>query len=271
MCSDTCTTFKLVCLFGVAVLAITAVSFMHPIPQDPAYHNFVDQRTLYGIPNFWNVASNVPFVIAGLLGILLLAGRQPVAGGLPELRPVYMVFFAGVFLTGFGSGYYHLDPSNETLVWDRLPMTLAFMAFLSMIVGEYLSLGIARMLLWPLLVVGILSIVYWHVTESAGHGDLRPYALVQFLPMVLIPLILLMFRPRLTGSSFLWAMIAFYVVSKITEYYDAPIYSAIEVMSGHSIKHIAAAIGTLFIYIALRQRRPVTSDSCITSDGAEHE
>ena len=254
-------TFKLVCIFAVAILAIVAVSFMHPIPQDSAYHDFIDQRTLYGIPNFWNVASNVPFVIAGLLGLLLLTGKQPVAGGLPELRPAYLVFFAGVFLTGFGSAYYHLAPSNASLVWDRLPMTLAFMAFFSMIIGEYLSPGPGRALLWPLLVVGVLSIVYWHITESEGRGDLRPYALVQFLPMVLIPMILLMFRSRLDGSMLLWSMIVAYLVSKIAEHYDAELYAATGTLGGHAIKHIAAAVGTLFIYIALRRRRPVDNSS----------
>jgi hypothetical protein len=260
--SDACgMTFKLVCISGFALLAIAVVSFVPPVPQDPVYHDFVDQRTLYGIPNFWNVASSVTFVIAGLLGLLLLIGRQPVTGGLPELRPAYLVFFTGVLLTGFGSAYYHLAPSNAALVWDRLPMTLAFMAFFSMIVGEYLSPGLGRALLWPLLVVGILSIVYWHITERAGRGDLRPYALVQFLPMVLIPMILLLFRSRLNGSIFLWAMIAAYVVSKITEYYDAEIYAALGVLSGHTIKHIVAAVGVLFIYLALRRRRPIGNDS----------
>ncbi|MDX2457699.1 MAG: ceramidase domain-containing protein [Gammaproteobacteria bacterium] len=254
-------TLRLAGILGLAVLVIGVVLFIPPIPQDPAYHGFVDQRTFYGIPNFWNVVSNLPFVIAGLLGLLLLTSRQPVTGGLPAQWPAYLVFFAGVFLTGFGSAYYHLDPTNETLVWDRLPMTLAFMAFFSMIVGEYLSPGVGRALLWPLLLVGVLSIVYWHITESAGHGDLRPYALVQFLPVVLIPMILLMFRSRLNGSIFLWAMIAAYVISKITEYYDAGIYAAIGTLSGHSIKHIVAAVGTLFIYLALRRRRQVGNDS----------
>lgn len=248
-------TLKLFCILGVALLVIAAVAWMPPVPQDPAYHDFADQRTLYGIPNYWNVVSNLAFVIAALPGLLLLAGKLPLAGGLPELRPVYLVFFVGVLLTGFGSAYYHLDPTNASLVWDRLPMTLAFMAFFSMIVGEYLSPGPGRALLWPLLVVGILSIVYWHLTESGGRGDLRPYALVQFLPMVLIPMILLMFRSRLNGSIFLWAMIAAYVISKLTEHYDAELYAAIGTVSGHTIKHIAAAVGTLFIYIALRRRR----------------
>ena len=254
-------TFKLVCISGFALLAIAVVLFMPPIPQDPAYHDFVDQRTLHGIPNFWNVVSNVPLVVTGLFGLLLLIGRQPVAGGLPELRSAYLVFFTGVLLTGIGSAFYHLAPSNAALVWDRLPMTLAFMAFFSMIVGEYLSPGVGRALLWPLLVVGILSIVYWHITESAGRGDLRPYALVQFLPMALIPMIMLLFRSRLDGSVFLWTMIAAYVVSKITEYYDAEIYAVLGILSGHAIKHIVAAVGALFIYLALRRRRPVDRDS----------
>jgi Ceramidase len=250
-------TFKLAGLFIFGMLAIVVVAFMQPIPQDLAYHNFVDQRELFGVPNFWNVASNVPFVIAGLLGLLLLVKQQPLVGGLTELLPAYQVFFAGVLLTGFGSAYYHLDPSNASLVWDRLPMTLAFMAFFAMIVGEYLAPGVGRALLWPLLLVGVLSIVYWHMTERAGHGDLRPYALVQFLPMVLIPLILLMFRSRLNGSIFIWGMIAAYVVSKIAEYYDAQIFASLGMLSGHSIKHIVAAVGTLFICIALLRRRPV--------------
>ncbi len=247
---------RLIAIFAFCVLAIVAVAFMHPIPQDPAYHVFADNRTLLGIPNFWNVVSNLPFVIVGLPGLTLLLGRSVPAGGLPELRPAYLVFFTGVFLTGFGSGYYHVDPSNETLVWDRLPMTLAFMAFFSIIIGEYLSTGAARLALWPLVVIGILTIAYWHVTESAGRGDLRPYALVQFLPMVVIPMILLLFRSRLDGSGYLWAMIAFYVGSKLAEHYDAQLFTALGVMSGHSVKHILAAIGTLFIFSALRRRRP---------------
>ena len=189
-------TFKLAGILGIAMLVVIVSLFLPPIPQDPAYHDFIDQRTLYGVPNFWNVASNVPFVIAGLLGLLLLAGRRPVPGGLPELRTAARVFFTGVLLTGFGSAYYHLEPSNASLFWDRLPMTLSFMAFFAMIIGENLSPGLGRALLWPLLAVGVLSVVYWHITERAGHGDLRPYGLVQFLPMVLIPVILLTFRSR---------------------------------------------------------------------------
>lgn len=136
-------------------------------------------------------------------------------------------------------------------------MTWAFMAFFCMIIGEHLSPGLGRKLLWPLLLAGVLSIVYWHVTESAGQGDLRPYALVQFLLMLLVPLILLMFGSRLDGTVYLWGMLAAYVVSRLAEYYDAEIYAITGFVSGHSLKHIIAAGGSLFIYLALRQRRTV--------------
>ncbi len=253
--------YKLAGLIVISIVAITVALLLPPIPQDPAYHEFVDQRTLYGLPNFWNVVSNLPFVIAGLLGLLLLDRQSPVEGGLPELYPAYRVFFIGVLLTGFGSAWYHLAPTNASLVWDRLPMTLAFMAFFSMVIGEHLSAGLGRRLLWALLFAGVLSIVYWHITESAGRGDLRPYGLVQFLPMLLVPVILLMFRSRLDGTVYLWGMVVAYVVSKLAEYYDAEIYAVTGFLSGHSIKHIIAAAGTLFIYLALRNRQTLNSNS----------
>jgi len=253
--------YKLAGLIVISIVAVTVALLLPPVPQDPAYHEFVDQRTLYGLANFWNVVSNLPFVIAGLLGLLLLNRQSPVKGGLPELYPAYRVFFIGVLLTGFGSAWYHLAPTNESLVWDRLPMTLAFMAFFSMVIGEHLSPGLGRRLLWALLFAGVLSIVYWHITESAGRGDLRPYGLVQFLPMLLVPVILLMFRSRLDGAVYLWGMVVAYVVSKLAEYYDAGIYAVTGFLSGHSIKHIVAAGGTLFIYLALRNRQTVNSKS----------
>ena len=240
----------------LAVFVIVATLLVPPVAQDPAYHEFADRRMLYGIPDFWNVVSNAPFMITGVWGLTLLLRRRD-AGVLPELRQAYLVFFSGVLLTAFGSAWYHLDPANETLFWDRLPMTLAFMAFFSIVVGEHLSPGAGRRMLWPLVGAGILAIVYWYIGETRGRGDLRPYALVQFLPMLLIPLILLGYRSRLGGAGYLWAMLAAYLFSKFAEYLDAELYSGLGVISGHSLKHIAAALGTGFICLAVYRRRPL--------------
>src|SRR5258708_1963065 len=103
-------------------------------PQDSRYHNFADQRHLLGIPNFWNVISNAPFLVVGVLGLWALLFGRP-TGILPELKAGYVAFFLGTALVAFGSSYYHLRPDNETLFWDRLPMTIAFMSFFAVVIA----------------------------------------------------------------------------------------------------------------------------------------
>ncbi len=208
------------------------------------------------MPNGWDVLSNLPFLLVGLLGLFSLCrGRAP--GCLSALRPAYICFFAGTALVGLGSAYYHLAPTNETLVWDRLPMTVAFMAFFSIVVGEHLGANKGARLLVPLLIVGGLSVVYWALTERAGHGDLRPYIFVQFVPLLLVPVILLLFPSALSGSGYFWGVLAAYGVAKALEHWDVPIFHALGGLSGHTLKHLAAALGTFFVWLAVTRRRPV--------------
>ncbi len=244
---------RLKILLAIIVVAITIVFSLDPIAQEPAYHNFADQRRILNIANFYNVLSSLPFVIVGIMGMRLVVLDQ-VTGGLAELWAVYLTFFVGVFLTGFGSAYYHLQPDNQTLLWDRLPMTVAFMALLCAIIGEYISTQLARKLFVPLLILGMASVVYWQVTELNGHGDLRAYVLVQFLPVLLILLILCMFASRLNGNKYIWGLIGAYAASKLLELLDNPLYSAFGLLSGHSLKHLVAAFGTLIFYWALQRR-----------------
>jgi hypothetical protein len=245
---------RLKIMLAIIVAAIIAIFNIEPIAQDPSYHNFADQRRIVGVANFLNVLSNLPFVIIGIMGIRLVASHKA-TGGLAELQAIYVTFFVGVFLTGFGSAYYHYQPGNQTLLWDRLPMTIAFMALFSAVVGEYISTRLAWKLFIPLLILGIASVVYWHVTELNGHGDLRAYALVQFLPVLLIPLILWLFDSELNGDKYIWGIIGAYAVSKLMELFDAGLYGIFGLLSGHSLKHLLAAFGALIFYWALRERR----------------
>jgi hypothetical protein len=242
---------KLIVLF-ITLVALIATFFVPPILQNPDYHNFVDQRMLLGIPNFWNVISNLPFVLLGLMGLAYLR-RGPMPGGLPELRIVYLTFFAGVLLVGFGSGYYHMAPDNQSLVWDRLPMTISFMTFFCSVVGENINIRAARLMLLPLLLFGMASVLYWYISELNGAGDLRPYFVVQFLPAILIPVILLLFRSRLDKSKYIWALVASYVIAKIVETLDVQIYSLTGFISGHTLKHLIAALGIYFFLLALKK------------------
>ncbi len=230
----------------ICIVAFTALFFVEPMAQDLAYHKFADSKEFFGVANFWNVISNLPFLIVGLMGLVQLKHLNII----PEMGVAYWLLFFAVALVAFGSGYYHLNPNNHTLVWDRLPMTIAFMSLFAVIISEFVNQQRGSLLLFPLLLVGVLSVLYWLLTESQGVGDLRFYALVQFLPIILIPLILLTYRSQFTKVSAYWWLLLAYVVAKLLEHFDEPIYQLFnQQMSGHAIKHVAAALG---MYVLLR-------------------
>lgn len=238
-------------LAAVALAMVAALAAHGPIPQDPAYHHFADTRTLLGIPNFWNVASNLPFLLVGIAGVRWVLRAMPDLP--PALQPAYLVLFLGVALVGLGSAWYHLHPSNDALLWDRLPMTLAFTALFAIILGEHVAPRLGPRLLWPMLVAGVASVLYWHATERAGLGDLRPYAVVQFLPVLLIPMILVLY-PR-PGAAGLWLALGAYLVAKVLEQFDAQVFAALAgTISGHSLKHAVAALGMWALLVGLRRR-----------------
>ena len=237
------------------VAAIGTIFFLTtPVAQDPAYHQFADGRTLLGIDNFCNVMSNLPFLIVGLWGILHIFCHGH-ATCLPGLQLAYIVFFSGILLTAFGSGYYHLDPSNDPLVWDRLPMTIGFAGLFSIILGEFVTARIGRAVLIPLLFIGIASVEYWAYTEAQGMGDLRPYAVVQFLPMLLIPVILLLCKAKIGAAKYYWVMLLFYVLAKLFEFFDEQLFALGGIISGHSLKHLFAAMAPATVLYALLARR----------------
>lgn len=248
--------YKVKLLIGFAVAAVVGTFLLAPsIPQDPSYHQFADRNSRLGIPNFGDVTSNLPFLLVGWAGIrALYRGELAIQ---PELRSGYLAFFIGVALLGPGSMYYHLSPDNATLVWDRLPMTIAFMAMFAFVIAEYLSVPAGRALLWPLLVIGVVSVFYWHFSELQGRGDLRLYALVQFLPLVLIPAIMLLFRPAFSDVAYLWAMLGAYLLAKVAELLDKPIFQVFP-LSGHSIKHLVAAWGVYWFLLGLRRRSRIS-------------
>ena len=238
----------------VGLAAVIAVSSFPAIPQDPGYHHFADDRTLFGLPNFWNVVSNLPFFFVGIFGFIKYFRNEIPGAGVP-----YIVFCAGVFLVGAGSAYYHHAPSPQTLLWDRLPMTLAFMAMFSMVVSDRISDRLGAKLLWPLVLLGVASVSYWYWTETQGLGDLRPYVVVQFLPMILIPLMLLIYPGKAMTSSCLWGTLAAYALAKAAEYFDLEIFEIVGFWSGHTFKHLLAALAVLWVILSFRSTVSVST------------
>lgn len=241
----------------LSLVVVVGFVLTAPIPQDPGYHSFSDTVMRWATPNALNVWSNLPFLIVGIMGIWALSGkRRRDVAILDSNYWAYVMLFFGAALVGVGSSYYHLAPSNQALVWDRLPMTLAFMAFFSIIISETVSETWGRRLLIPLLIVGVSSVAYWWFTENRGAGDLRFYAVVQFYPILSIPIMLFCFRTRFSHVSAYWWLLATYAAAKVFETFDAQIHAALGVISGHSIKHVLPAIGLYVLIRSFRKRSP---------------
>ncbi len=247
-------------LFTVTLLLFSSLFFIPRIPQPLGYHNFADRRPWLGIPSFGNVVSNLPFAIFGVIGLLFL--RTPTAkqnfADLRERWP-YVFFFLGLLFTAFGSGYYHFSPNNATLLWDRLPMTVAFMGFIASLITERISVTAGLYTLAPLLLLGAATPVQWYVSELHGHGDLRFYAAVQLSAVLILLLCVFLFPARYTRGSDLAVVAAFYVLAKILETFDKQIFSIAHIVSGHTLKHLAASLSGYWILRMLRLRRPLGS------------
>lgn len=251
---------RLLVLAAVSAVAAFAVFSRPAIPQDPGYHAFADVRTLLGVPNLHNVLSNLPFLIVGLLGLAEVARRVRVNKGSVSERGAWTALFLGVALTAFGSAYYHWAPDNHTLLWDRLPMTLGFMGFFAGVIGERISQKAYVFLLWPMIGIGVASVLYWYATENHGIGDLRAYIMVQFFPLLTIPLIMALYKPRFSHSKLILGALAGYAAAKGVEVYDSAIYGATGgLVGGHALKHLLAACACWLLYHMFKTRQPLAT------------
>jgi hypothetical protein len=246
---------------GVVALAIMFIA-IGPAQQSLRYHQFKDDRTFLGVPNALNVLSNIPFLLVGLCGLwYLLFGRGSQPGWAwcePAERWAFVLMFLGVFLTGFGSTYYHLQPDNPRLVWDRLPMTFGFMGLIAAMLAERISTRLAGWLLVPLALIGIGSVLQWHWTEEYGRGDMRLYIFVQGYALFFVLVTPLLFRPRYTRTVDWYIGLGWYILAKACESLDGSIYRATgEIISGHTMKHLLGAVSTYWLLRMLMLRRPL--------------
>ncbi len=241
-------------IVGLAAVAFAAAFLLPAMPQPPAYHDFADARTMLGVRNFLDVTSNGAFLLVGVAGVVV-AFRPSTRLVTGAERVLYAVFFAGMVLTAAGSAYYHLAPDNETLFWDRLPMTISFMALVAAQVAERISLRAGAILLAPMLLVGVGSVVYWRETERAGVGNVTPYGILQAFS-VIVMLLMAMLPSRYTRANDVYKVFAAYVAAKALESLDWQVMDVAGV-SGHTLKHLAAALAGYFVLRMIALRSPV--------------
>jgi len=254
--------FHIRIMLGIALACAIVLIFLPAIPQPPEFHKFADMRKFLGIPNFFDVISNILFMAACLYGLkLLFDPRDGVERAKFEFGSeviAYAVFFIAAGLTCVGSIWYHLWPSNFTLVWDRLPMTLLFSSFLVIVISERLHRKGGLILLAPLIAIGIFSIWQWYQSELAGHGDLRLYLAVQFMPFLLVLYMLFFLPSRYSRSSRFGWILLIYALAKAAELFDHQVFDLTQQwVSGHTIKHILAALAVFALAEMLRCRIPI--------------
>ncbi|MGZ8267238.1 MAG: ceramidase domain-containing protein [Burkholderiales bacterium] len=240
----------LIALLVIPLALLMAVA--GPIAQDPNYHILADGRALLGVPNFANVASNLAFLLVGALG-LRLATTSRSDGAWRS----WTLFINGITLVAPGSAYYHWTPDHQTLAWDRLPMAIAFMALFSALVTEHLRPQWERVLLPASIAIGIASVGWWQYAN-----DLRLYAWVQFGPLLAIVFLLVVYRSRYPHRAYVAYGLVFYALAKIAEVADGAVFEWTSgALSGHTLKHLLAALSALAIYVMLARRQPPINGS----------
>lgn len=261
----------------LSVGIVLAAAIVPPIPQPAEYHQFADQRIYFGISNFFNVASNVIFLLVGLAGLVFLlrvhgsdAGSNASKAFIkPSERWPYLVLFSSVTMACIGSIYYHLAPDNDRLVWDRLPIAMGVMALLAATLNERIDPRAGVRLLPLLIAIGAGSVMHWNWSEQRGAGNLNFYIVVQFYSLLVVILLGIFFPSRYTRGTDIYMALALYGLAKLAEIGDRQIYDLGHVISGHTAKHLLAALAIYWILRMLTKRGPLPermkrADPCIT-------
>lgn len=226
-------------IFYVAmVISIITIIALSPLTQSQLYHNFAEQRILFNIPHFGDVLSNLSFVVVGIL--LLWQSKTWQYTELYKGQYSLFKFLAyGSILLGLGSGYYHWAPVDITLAWDRATMILGFGVIFYDSCLRYNIFSVNKPLIGVSIttILFLCTIIFWLVTSR-----LEPYVFVQFFTMFIL-VVFAIKNYKEIPSKHLFNMFVWYALAKLFENQDKTIFSYTnELISGHTLKHIAYAI-----------------------------
>jgi hypothetical protein len=232
-------------LTGLIILILLAI-FLPSIEQNQNYHNFADQRTLFGVRNAFDTLSNLAFIIVGILGLVNFYNNQYIKIS-NSFSVILNLFFIAIILIGLGSSFYHLSPNDFTLVFDRLAMSLVFASILAMLAYLKISPRFGLHTLAELLILAPLTVLIWKF-----NGNLTPYVVLQFVGIILLILMLLLTKTRMQGPCFT-SLIILYSAAKLVEFYDEKIFNLSQnLISGHTLKHLIAALAVIIFVSPLK-------------------
>nr|VDD34004.1 unnamed protein product [Brassica oleracea] len=229
------------------------------------HHVFADKRNFMGVPNTLNVMTNFPFLIIGVLGFVLCLGGSFFNISLKGEIWGWTLFYASVSSLAFGSAYYHLKPDDNRIVWDTLPILIAYSSLFSSFLVERAGERVGLSCLVLLLFISVLSVAYARqvqieviicvLVDGRVFNDLRLCLTFQLIPCLAIPVMTVLLPPKYTHSRFWLLATAAHAVSKIEGLADSKIYNFNGyTISGHSLGHLCSALAMLLLTVMLLYR-----------------
>ena len=239
---------------GALIAPWLAAWLLPSFAQPQSYHDYADQRAWFGLSHAADVLSNLPFLVVGMIGLhyTLHGWKSSNRHAFADQRSAwpYTLLFVGIFLTAFGSAWYHAEPNDATLVWDRMPIALGFAGLVAGTLTDRAPQRIPQLLL-AFATVGAGTVLYWHVSK-----DLVPYLVMQigFIAAALIATASI--TSRYTHANRVYAAAGLYAIAMILERLDHQVYALLRGwISGHTLKHLFACAAILVILSMLRARR----------------
>jgi len=232
-----------------AIGPIVAVALMHPVIRGPGFHRYADARDWLGIPHVGDVLSNLPFVIVGIVGLVLSRTVTLVPRGLVQL------FFAAVLGIGLGSAAYHVHPMDATLVFDWMPIGIALSWLTALVLADRVDRRLGTIAAFVLPLAAATSVVWWWAGGGTAGGDMRWYVVLQLLFVVLVPVIVVLYPKGALSRTDLLLGVACFIAARLLHAGDRRILEATGV-SGHALKHLAAGVAAYFVLRAIARARP---------------
>jgi hypothetical protein len=236
---------KTVQLIALTLLLIGLMWSKLPRYDKATYFEFADTRIVLNIQNAGDVLSNLPFLFVGLWGIYGVFRKKSLL--FPSYKHGFIILAVGTILTCFGSIYFHLNPNLSTLFWDRLPMTVGFTGLMGLLISDRIGLSVGIKATYALVLLGLISIIGWHL----AWFDLRPYLCVQYGCLIFALLTLLLTQSNVLKNSQILLALSLYIVAKFTELYDQSIFDSLQLISGHTLKHLLAAVAIYIMFSPL--------------------
>jgi hypothetical protein len=250
-------------LLGAVLLFLVVAVWGSSITQPIHQHAFADQRLWAQIPNAMDVLSNLPFALWGTAGLVCLFGRRfSDASPWSSMQTrVAATFFTGLILTASASAWYHLQPTDASLLVDRLGMVFAFAGLLGLAGADRVSTRAGVALAAGVLLVGPLSVAWWSAT-----GNVLPWLAMQFGGLLLIAGAACL-PGRLGALDVRWGwVVLIYLAAKLLEVSDAAVFElSHHWMSGHSAKHIVASFAAWPVLTAITQSQKSRAESASAS------